>query len=259
MNEADRQWSLWAYRSARECVSEVSTPPCERGCLDAHAEDMHQRPANSRSPQTPTTDEHAIERVPVNKLERSNGFRDHVVSPKDSAATSVRRLGEGISKQNDVDTSPKNAGSVEPEMTVSAFVRLVNASGFGEVLTERQLLRQRRAFPSIDAGRGKVNVMAYLASICSRRRRTRRDGELSVSDLGEMLEQQRYLCALTGERLTPENLALDHIVPISEGGSFAVENSQLVTKAANRAKHTMTQADFIQLCGQVAAKSNIAD
>jgi 5-methylcytosine-specific restriction endonuclease McrA len=70
-----------------------------------------------------------------------------------------------------------------------------------------------------------------------------------------MLEQQRYRCALTGDRLTPENLALDHIVPISEGGGFDVENSQLVTRDANRAKHTMSQSDFVQLCKNVSQTS----
>jgi hypothetical protein len=226
--------------------------------MDASVAQLPQRPIDTQPLPTASEEKSFDGRAADDMLERRHACCDSDVSEQDVRPTSDRQLGKGFPEQVDVDSPAKNGGTVEAEMTVSAFVRLVNASGFGEVLTERQLLRQRRAFPAINTGRGKVNVIAYLASICSRRRRSRRDGELCVSDLAAMLEQQRYRCVLTGERLTPENLAVDHIVPISEGGSFAVDNSQLVTKAVNRAKHTMSQEDFLMLCDKVAATSSRA-
>lgn len=66
-----------------------------------------------------------------------------------------------------------------------------------------------------------------------------------------LLEGQRYLCALTGRELTPENCALDHRIPFASGGKHEIENVQLVVDVANRAKGTMSQEEFIELCRDV--------
>lgn len=254
MNETDRNWNLWARRCARQCVGQGSPSPKSSGSLDTGFAQLHQRTTDSMPSSTANADRR--ETPPKHDgLARDADQSDYEFPSEDNQSTGNGKLETGSRQQINIGETTQTANSIEPEMTVSMFVRLVNDSGFGEVLTERQLLRQRRAFPSIDAGRGRVNVMVFLASMCSRRRRKSRNGELSVADLSEMLEQQRYRCALTGDRLTPENLALDHIVPISEGGGFDVENSQLVTRDANRAKHTMSQSDFVQLCKNVSQTS----
>jgi 5-methylcytosine-specific restriction endonuclease McrA len=166
--------------------------------------------------------------------------------------TARRKLESMPSKQDDVDSESNARNLFEPQMRVVDFIQVINASGFGQVLTERNVRRLRRAFPTVDAGRGKINVAEFIAAMCSRRGRRRKTDELSIKDLELLLDAQEYRCALTGEPLTPENLAVDHIVPISEGGSFDAGNSQLVTKCVNRAKHTMSQHQFITLCQQVA-------
>src|SRR5690606_32420688 len=80
-----------------------------------------------------------------------------------------------------------------------------------------------------------------------------RDREtLSLDDLRELLRRQNYRCALTGERLTPANFALDHIVPLANGGDFTAANSQLVLKVVNRAKNTMSEREFVEMCRKVA-------
>jgi len=75
---------------------------------------------------------------------------------------------------------------------------------------------------------------------------------LTLEELREILRRQDFRCALTGQRLTPTNFALDHVVPVVEGGDFTADNSQLVLKTVNRAKNTMSQAEFIKMCRQVA-------
>lgn len=69
----------------------------------------------------------------------------------------------------------------------------------------------------------------------------------------QKLEQQDYRCALSGVHLTPSNAALDHIVPVSEGGTDDVENLQWLDKIVNRAKSTLSQDEFIEMCRRVAA------
>lgn len=71
-------------------------------------------------------------------------------------------------------------------------------------------------------------------------------------ELKNKVEQQRYRCALSGRKLTPETAQLDHQVPVSEGGSNLVDNLQWLDEQVNRAKGTMSQVEFIRMCKQVA-------
>jgi len=66
-----------------------------------------------------------------------------------------------------------------------------------------------------------------------------------------LLNEQSYSCALTGRTLTPETAALDHIVPIQRGGKHALENTQVLHNDVNRAKGTMTNEEFVAMCGDV--------
>jgi 5-methylcytosine-specific restriction endonuclease McrA len=67
-----------------------------------------------------------------------------------------------------------------------------------------------------------------------------------------LLEHQRYRCALSGRRLTPQTAALDHIMPVRHSGEHVIENTQVLHKDVNRAKGSLTSDEFIQLCREVA-------
>jgi len=77
----------------------------------------------------------------------------------------------------------------------------------------------------------------------------------------EFLAQNLYqkltsnpVCYLTGDRIDLNNsrsFELDHIIPRARGGSNALENCGLSTKAANRAKADMTLDGFLILCQKV--------
>lgn len=68
----------------------------------------------------------------------------------------------------------------------------------------------------------------------------------------KLIERQEYRCALSGIELTPETAALDHIVPISNGGGDNIENLQWVHEEINRMKGTMDNKQFIQTVRKVA-------
>jgi len=78
-------------------------------------------------------------------------------------------------------------------------------------------------------------------------------GPVSTENVLRLLEYQQYRCALTGRALTPETAALDHIVPIRSNGQHVIENTQVLHKDVNRAKGTLTNAEFIALCREVVA------
>jgi len=71
--------------------------------------------------------------------------------------------------------------------------------------------------------------------------------------LRKLIDKQGYRCALTGRELTPETAFVDHVTPVSGGGSNAIENLQVVHADVNEAKGTMTQDGFIAMCREVVA------
>lgn len=78
-------------------------------------------------------------------------------------------------------------------------------------------------------------------------------GKPNSRKLRQLVEWQGFRCALTGDPITPENCEIDHIVPLSKGGENAMENLQVVLTEVNRAKNTMTQEEFVEMCCKVAS------
>jgi 5-methylcytosine-specific restriction endonuclease McrA len=76
-------------------------------------------------------------------------------------------------------------------------------------------------------------------------------GDVCTENVMRLLAYQKYRCALTGRELTPETAALDHIVPIRLGGNHAMENVQVLHKDVNRAKGSLTNETFIDMCREV--------
>lgn len=77
------------------------------------------------------------------------------------------------------------------------------------------------------------------------------DGSVNTQAVLELLERQQRRCALTGRGLTPESASLDHIVPVCRGGEHRIQNTQVLERSVNRAKGTLTNDEFIELCGEV--------
>jgi len=72
-----------------------------------------------------------------------------------------------------------------------------------------------------------------------------------VGHLREILDEQKYTCALTGVPLTPQNTSFDHKRPLSKGGSSLKENLQATTKPVNTAKGQLSTEEFLALCFSV--------
>jgi 5-methylcytosine-specific restriction endonuclease McrA len=78
-------------------------------------------------------------------------------------------------------------------------------------------------------------------------------GDVWAVKLKELLEWQQFRCSLSGRKLTPKNAEADHIVPIKHGGENQMENIQILTTEVNRAKGTMGQQEFVQMCRDVVS------
>lgn len=71
----------------------------------------------------------------------------------------------------------------------------------------------------------------------------------------QILEDQEYLCYLTGVNLTPETAELDHIIPISKGGHpIDARNVGFLDTVVNKMKGSMELSEFIQWCKMIAER-----
>jgi len=139
-------------------------------------------------------------------------------------------------------------------LRVSQLARLLNATPLGEVVNERQIYRHRMRSGDRFCVAGRMDLYAYGAWLVQQRhsaRRGRRCATVSVGEVWDLLRRQAFRCALSGRPLTPESAALDHILPVSRGGKHSIENAQVLHKEVNRAKGTLTNEEFIQLCREV--------
>jgi len=89
----------------------------------------------------------------------------------------------------------------------------------------------------------------FLSTLTNRRLKT--DDKISSWDLWKIAKKQKLICALTGDKLTNENLSIDHIIPTSKGGKNLSENIRLVTKEVNILKNSHSDEYLLELCKKV--------
>lgn len=75
---------------------------------------------------------------------------------------------------------------------------------------------------------------------------------VGVNQILDKLKEQNFCCAISGVELTPETAGLDHIVPVSLGGTHSIDNIQIVHRSLNDMKGTLTMDEFVSWCQKVA-------
>ena len=75
-----------------------------------------------------------------------------------------------------------------------------------------------------------------------------KDSKITPFDLWKIAKRQKLICPVTGQKLTTENISLDHIIPRSKGGLNIPSNIRLTTKSVNFSKRNMTDKEFYDLC-----------
>ena len=87
----------------------------------------------------------------------------------------------------------------------------------------------------------------YLMQVSS----DRLDSSKYWKELKELIEKQNYKCALTGDKISFDNIELDHILPTSRKGTNELSNVRWVTKQANRFKQNLTDKELKILCNKI--------
>lgn len=148
------------------------------------------------------------------------------------------------SEKHEVETSltERQAAFLSAYRTHKSTGKAANALGVAEDTARTQLRRVARKL-------GFASIKDIIANELSPSHRA------SSGELMQILKDQEYKCALSGQDLVPEKSQLDHIVPKKKGGSDRKENLQWVTAKINRMKGSMSNEEFIRACGNVWRKA----
>lgn len=115
---------------------------------------------------------------------------------------------------------------------------------------EKLIRRNQSSYYQSPVGwkRCKYHNFRVLATNANRRCK---NGKITATEIWSIVKKQKCLCPITGERLTSDNISIDHIVPISKGGTNCKSNIQIVTKRANVIKNNMDTNELVRFCQAV--------
>lgn len=74
---------------------------------------------------------------------------------------------------------------------------------------------------------------------------------ITAKELWSIAKKQKLICPLTGRKLTKDNISLDHITPLTAGGTNEVSNLRFVHHDANVAKHVLSDLELLQLASDI--------
>ena len=229
------------------------------------------RVEKSRQPATNFTAETTPSEQQTDQLEpcRSlNDYKSSAVGSRPLRPKQLELLGETSSSAGE-PVCPE-IGDLE-ELRPCDLTRLLNSTDLGPVINDRQLYRHRSRAGFRIGKSSRISLPQYVAWLleerstpprsrrnAQRRRRERMTKDpgccfVSVPEILDLLQKQRFLCALSGRELTPSSAVLDHIIPVARGGEHRIENAQVLDAEVNRAKGTLTNDEFLELCRQITA------
>jgi len=186
--------------------------------------------------------EHSMEAVGRVASQCVENRRTQREGARRSVVSIGRQHGDGVADP------PESASTNRQAASPSTHVASVREQSQSE-LTDHGAARETKPVAQVGCGAGSGSAPVREASGSSVV-----TGPVSTANVLALLARQDYRCALTGWALTPDTAALDHIVPLRYGGEHRIENTQVLHKDVNRAKNSMTNPEFAQLCDCVAAQ-----
>jgi hypothetical protein len=110
----------------------------------------------------------------------------------------------------------------------------------------------RQKYKERDNERRRISKQEHkfksLASRANERAKKISTGEvITAKQLWSLAKKQKLICAISGLKLTNNNISLDHRISFKNNGKNIIENLQLVTWDINRMKNSHTSEDFLNL------------
>jgi len=96
------------------------------------------------------------------------------------------------------------------------------------------------------------NKPKFAVNVRNRRARLREvEGTHTPADIGRILLAQRGRCAYCKCKITPANMAVDHIFPVSKGGHNGPSNLQIACNNCNSRKSAKDPIEYARSTGRL--------
>lgn len=79
-----------------------------------------------------------------------------------------------------------------------------------------------------------------------------RDEAVTGKSLFRLAESNGFRCGLSGTEMHPDDASIDHVIPLSKGGSHTLSNIAVIHMTVNRMKGEMDHAEFVRWCTLIA-------
>lgn len=143
--------------------------------------------------------------------------------------------------------------------SLAIYHRLVNDPVIGEADLKRRAAHARRSFrkrrqAALKIAKAWKEAHREQCNAHSRNRHARKraaEGHHTAEDIARILAAQNDRCAICSCALFDKKYEVDHIMPLSLGGSNWPRNLQITCEACNRSKHNADPLDFMRRLGRL--------
>lgn len=72
--------------------------------------------------------------------------------------------------------------------------------------------------------------------------------KLRANHIRTLLHEQKFKCFVSGLELNYDNIEIEHLIPLINGGKHELENLCLIDKSLRELKRYKTKEEIIELC-----------
>ena len=130
---------------------------------------------------------------------------------------------------------------------VAAFQK--NAANYSDQRRTRYELNdsvRRAAVDRVDKWRAANQDSVRVYGSRRRAKAVGADGDFEMADVIRLFEKQNSQCIYCGADISEGRHTIEHLVPLSRGGSNAIENVALACRSCNARKGDKTVAEFLE-------------
>lgn len=175
-----------------------------------------------------------------------NGRKSHSVIRRIQIAEDAVEKGiEFVSKQFDIDPN-----------VIHKWICQIDSL---KDIRENELKRKREA--SKNNGKKFRDKHVFERMVKNLNRNLRNIGQnenhnVTANVLWSLAKKQKCRCAISGIKLTKDNVSIDHIKPLSKGGKTEIENIQIVDRHVNVMKNDKSLDELLFFCREIV-KNNL--
>ena len=185
-------------------------------------------------------------------MEPRSKTNDHVAQPRHPQPFDPRRsLAESRGQHDPCAEEHHRQDPTPPRLSKTPAARDMGSGSRGDDRSPTEPRRDTSDSRDMDELGKRSGGNSPSVDKPKRRRSPRLKTDVNREAVLKLLEDQQYRCALTGRPLEPQTACLDHILALSCGGVHTLSNIQVLHREVNRAKGTLSNDEFVAMCGEV--------